>query len=242
MYRKRAQNNISHYLINRYRQLVTYSQICPGCRCRSHSLQRFCKYCRILLYVHKIRCPACADTLHNNICISCTISHRGSWQAAYTMGSYKNELKSVITTIKSQSEPTLAAALGELAQQAWCAQGIPPPDIIAYVPSTKSSMQQRGYNPVQQITAGFSHLWKQKIRHNLLHCQHNKTVKSLSRHHRLDAKLHFSAATKTSGIILLIDDVHTTGTTLKAAAKAIQKKHQGAIYVATLARTEITDN
>ena len=99
-------------------------------------------------------------------------------------------------------------------------------DLIVPVPLHKKKLRKRGYNQSFWIAKGLHHVWKAEINTNCIERIYNnqtqtqKDVYERWKHKDLAFKVK-EPETICGKSILIIDDVITTGTTIKACARAI---------------------
>jgi ComF family protein len=125
--------------------------------------------------------------------------------------------------------PGVAAALAEA-------------DDVLPVPLSAARLAERGYNPAQLLAR---HLARRRVRaHVLLRPRHDPPQRGLPRAERLknvrgafavDAR---HAAALHGRRVALIDDVMTTGATLRAAAQALREAGAAHITAIAFARTD----
>ncbi|MBU3010224.1 ComF family protein [Polaribacter vadi] len=116
-------------------------------------------------------------------------------------------------------------------------------DYIIPVPLHPKKLRERGYNQVTKFGKRLNfHLNIPLIENELIRISSTKTQTFKSRFERfrnLDTKFSLSNPSQFNNKhILLIDDVITTGATLKACAKEFQKSENCKISVLTMAYTE----
>ena len=116
-------------------------------------------------------------------------------------------------------------------------------DCIVPVPLHPKKLRKRGYNQVTKFGETLSnHLKKPFIENELIRISSTKTQTLKARFERfnnIDTKFSLkSTATFKGKHILLIDDVITTGATLEACAKELQKSEGVKISILTMAFTE----
>ncbi|MBF0104438.1 MAG: ComF family protein [Deltaproteobacteria bacterium] len=117
---------------------------------------------------------------------------------------------------------------------------IPPADIIIPVPLHVNRLRSRGYNQSLVLARVFGKLLCRKVGPRVL-----KRVKDTPTQTGLDRRQREQNLKKAFGIsgkhdvggkkILLVDDVHTTGVTLNAAASVLKSFGAGEVYALTLA-------
>ncbi|WP_343330942.1 ComF family protein [Polaribacter staleyi] len=116
-------------------------------------------------------------------------------------------------------------------------------DVIIPVPLHPKKRRQRGYNQVTKFGKSLSkHLEKPLIENILIRTSTSKTQTFKARFERfnnIDTKFQLSDFTILKNKhVLLIDDVITTGATLEACAKELQKTAGVKISILTMAYTE----
>ncbi|QXP71376.1 ComF family protein [Polaribacter sp. R2A056_3_33] len=116
-------------------------------------------------------------------------------------------------------------------------------DVIVPVPLHPKKRRERGYNQVSKFGESLSnHLNKTFVEDILLRTSSSKTQTFKARFERFnnnDTKFQLSNITALKNKhILLIDDVITTGATLEACAKELQKTEGVKISILTMAYTE----
>lgn len=119
-------------------------------------------------------------------------------------------------------------------------------DLVLYVPMTKLSVVNRGFNQSLEIAEIISESLKIPIEYNILHKKINtKTQSGLGRKERFEnVKNAFfirHSEKLTDKVILLIDDVYTTGATINECARMLKKSGALAVYSATVAATVLDE-
>lgn len=225
---------------------LIYPPICLHCR---GTLQDdnplLCEICLDLLTLidPAERCPHCfsADFYHSKQ--QCPDCHRqkpilNRMAAAFD---YVGPAATLVKSMKYSNKPYLCEGLsGYLAAQFLKLQW-PMPDLIAPVPIAFTHWIQRGYNQSQLLSQGLS---------KLLNCPHQEvlTRKSgdysqagLTRKQRMTLngqKISLKANVNLQDkIILLVDDVTTTGSTLRKCAEILIEGCPSHIYGLTVCRS-----
>ncbi|WP_299012134.1 ComF family protein [uncultured Polaribacter sp.] len=116
-------------------------------------------------------------------------------------------------------------------------------DYIVPVPIHKKRKLERGYNQVYKLAKQLSKHLEKPLASNILERKFSDTTQTFkSRFDRFSDLEHKFYINNTSSLenkhILLVDDVITTGATLEACAKALQKTKNIKISVVTIAFTE----
>lgn len=119
------------------------------------------------------------------------------------------------------------------------------PDIIVPVPITQSRLKQRGFNQSELLANAVNELCgnKMEIMPGLVkRIKERPPQASLNRKERLVNLIDAFEVDKTlniSGkIVMILDDVYTTGTTVSEIAKVLRKRNPEGIFVLTFAKTK----
>jgi predicted amidophosphoribosyltransferase len=185
-------------------------------------------------------CPLCgvASDDASEPCLSCDASPPPQC-ATVVWGEHHGALRTAILALKHGGRDDLARPLGErlaarIAAEEW-AKAI---DAVAAVPSHPWRRLKKPWvasELLAQIVAG--QLGKPMMRPLRRHGLGRQTGRTRSRRLELPGK-SFSASVRADGRrLLLIDDVTTTGTTLRRAASALYRAGATAVYCGVLAQT-----
>ena len=155
----------------------------------------------------------------------------------------KSPLQKLIHKIKYQHRPFAMKQLGMFYGYLWKkAHTTNALDIIIPVPLHPKKLIKRGYNQSYELAKGMAHIMKLPCRDTLLQrIVYTSTQTKKSRAERLTNVARAFRVTKKAKKhlqgknILLVDDLITTGSTLKACAKALLQANVHTINVAVLA-------
>lgn len=149
-------------------------------------------------------------------------------------------VKNLIHHLKYKNQEQIGAFLGE-----WCGAILrenktPKFDLIIPVPLHKKKLKKRGYNQVSQfarkIASSLDTLYEENA---LIKLKNTKTQTKKDRFFRWQTNQDLYEANAQISLkdkhILLVDDVVTTGATLEACAKALEKVGGVTIYTLTMA-------
>lgn len=105
------------------------------------------------------------------------------------------------------------------------------PDYIVPIPLSNERLYERGFNQSDALIlqAGFHS-------QHLLTRIHSEKQSKKSRNERINLPQVFQATQPLSGTIIIIDDIYTTGSTLRHAAKELKKAGGDQIFSITIAR------
>ncbi len=197
----------------------------------------FCTYCRRFLEVDAVLCQPCIEK------ISPVVSHeieitKTKRMRVLAVGRYEDPLRSLILA-KSSSQRIASVQLGKLI---WRMSNLPNIsfDYIVPIPLHWTRYAWRGYNQAQEIARVIAHESKKPML-NLL--KRKKRTPYLT-YYAADARQQkmkeaFVLRDKTDmwgKHILIVDDVMTTGATLKEAARELWKCKPASITAVVVAR------
>jgi len=114
-------------------------------------------------------------------------------------------------------------------------------DLVVPIPLHRKKLKERGFNQAELLARVIAtHFDLKLVKNNLKRVKATKSQTSLSRKERLEnIKGAFQFRNKDEfreKKIILVDDVYTTGTTVREAAKVLKKAKAREVYIFTLAR------
>ncbi|HEX4786054.1 MAG TPA: ComF family protein [Candidatus Sulfotelmatobacter sp.] len=169
-------------------------------------------------------------------------------------GHYEGGLRELIHLLKYNGVRPAAKVLGGLLAEAMAAlEPVTeqltlerPKILVVPVPLYKKKLRQRGFNQAEMIARTAlefrpaSEGW-QLAPNILLRTRDTESQIGLSSHQRranLRGAFAVNRATEvTGGMVLLVDDVYTTGSTATECAKVLRRAGASTVWVATVART-----
>ncbi|WP_026567733.1 ComF family protein [Bacillus sp. UNC41MFS5] len=156
---------------------------------------------------------------------------QGSLENNHSFFLYNDFLKEVIATFKFRGDYVLAKLFSELFKGEI---GELSPDLLVPIPLSDERQYERGFNQAEAllIEAGFSPV-------RLLSRVHSEKQSKKSRSERIHLPQVFqvhSDVSVTGKKVVLIDDIYTTGSTLRHAAKLLKEAGAASIQSLTLAR------
>ena len=206
----------------------------------------FCQRCwDQITPIRSPSCPRCAHPFPSPyalrpgyVCGSCR-KHPPAYNRAWTPYAYQSPLKEAIGLLKYRGKTQLAPSLARL-----IAQTTPAPtnvDAILAVPLHADRLREREFNQALLLAYHLGKQWNLPVLTDVLRrTKPTPPQTSLTRRERLKNLRKCFAVTTPSAIegkiMLIVDDVFTTGTTVNECAKALRKAGAQAVYVQTLAR------
>lgn len=198
------------------------------------------------------RCPVCADPLgrhRGGVCTFCwdEVSEvagagpSGRFVVSLTtLGPYEGRLAAIIRRLKFGDLPGVAAPLGERLARRFLGRPARV-DLVVPVPLHRRRLRSRGYNQAERIASPISRALGRPLQPRVLgRVRVTGTQTGLSRRERIANVRGAFAAHRVdcSGArILLVDDVITTGATVRECARVLRAAGASHVHVAAAART-----
>ncbi|MEA2014539.1 MAG: ComF family protein [Thermodesulfobacteriota bacterium] len=222
---------------------------CPTCGAilNIHSEHPFCPEC--LSSINFIRSPLCTScgvpfpdtTGTDHLCQDCIVS-RPSFSIARAMASYNTILLNAIHLFKYRGNVPVGEALGKMmAHTRYDSLEIGRYSLILPVPLHPNRLKERGFNQSLVLARQISDLFPIPV-----------DFLALRRSVRTEAQVNLSRQQRMANVrgafevsdhdriydrrILLIDDVYTTGSTVKECSEILMKAGAAEVAVLTLAR------
>ena len=204
-----------------------------------------CEGCASLLEMisPEERCLTCFNSLSAYVSICHDCLHIPS---LYTgMGAafnYDGPPASLIKWLKYANQPHLAKGIAAYLIAQFDRLGWPMPDAFVPVPLSWARLWERGYNQSALIANELGELLKRPVWHALkrksgdfsqaaLSFEQRKTLKE--NRFKLNCKYNLEGK-----VLLVIDDVMTTGSTLRCCAEILNKENPASLYAMTFCRTQ----
>lgn len=215
----------------------------------------FCEDClKILAPFAGLRCQLCGAPLgmeqeapeparqskkSAKICVAC-LRRPPPWQSLAFSGLYSGSLRDIILRLKFDGELSLARPLAAAMLEA--AACLHKPDLLVPVPQHPGGLYKRGYNQAAELAkaiaknAGFVSRPRALVR--VRSCAPQESLTAAQR--RVNLVNAFAANRNVAGaIIWVIDDVLTTGSTAREAARALIAAGSSRVCLLIAARTPI---
>ena len=160
------------------------------------------------------------------------------WTEAW--GHYRGALERVLHAFKYERHDFFAAPLAALIESTLRARGDVAFDAVAPVPMHRSKVRRRGYNQAELLARALARRLDTRFERSLLTKRSETPAQSkLARAARgANVRRAFTASRRAEGLsILLIDDVTTTGETIRACANALLRAGAARVCAAVVAKT-----
>ena len=208
-------------------------QRCAGCAARGALLCAGCR--RALPWLRGPLCPRCGEAAPRAAdgCTGCARLGRHVATARSALA-FEGAAVSLIREWKDRGR----VQIGTIA--ATCVAGaVPRPEVdaIAAVPAARERAAWRGVDGPGDLADALGRTWRLPVGSDSLRRVHERPQRGLSAaERRRNAAGAIRAVRPVRGRILLVDDVMTTGATLRAAAAALRGAGAARVDVITLAR------
>lgn len=207
--------------------------LCDGCEIDLPWITHSCLQCAIPLPASnnlELRCPAC-------------LQNPPPFERAFALFHYQHPISAIITQLKFYHQLLYAKLFGLLLakylQHAY-EKDSSYPSIVIPMPLHKKRLRERGFNQALEIARPFSKNLQIPIDYKL--SQRIRETKSQSSQRSvyarfINVKNAFSSTNMKGQHLLIIDDVITTGATVRELAKELNRQGASRVDVACCART-----
>ncbi len=220
--------NVKNTIVERVLQVIA-PHPCSGCGKIGTILCDDCKY--DIINEPFYGCILCGMPKEDGVCAE----HAAPFTRAFTVSTRADALEDVINRLKFQHTKHAALVMAELLD--WHLPQLPADIAIVPLPTARSHVRQRGYDQVELIARHLSALRDVSVKKALVR-RTNTTQHTVGRAERAiqaaEAFVLDDSIEHTPGVVLLLDDVVTTGASLSAAAEVL-KEAGYTVWVATLA-------
>lgn len=189
-------------------------------------------------------CPRCGELFEDSsgpvyLCGACR-RHVPPWSGIGFYGAYRGLLRETIHEFKFSGRLDRSRVLQELLARAFFGHGLGFPDMIVPVPLHPARLRMRGFNQSLELSRFLGRVLEVPVSAEALLRERNTVAQStLSRSERLaNLKNAFSVRRDVcrGRSILLVDDVMTTGTTLRTCVVGLRRAGAVRVDVLVLAR------
>ena len=206
--------------------------------------QSLCRACLTdMSSLSSAHCSCCAqpfpNATSNHLCSSC-LKRPPSFSIVHAAGLYQGNIKDAVHQLKYRNQLTLAKPLGQLLGKIVAAAGAGfAPDCIVPVPLHPHRLRQRGYNQALELARPISRELNVPLDTTLLQrCRKTLQQQGLSAtERRSNLRNAFTLTSKTPAIkVLLVDDVMTTGETVRECCRVLVAGGVKEVQVAIIGR------
>jgi ComF family protein len=213
---------------------VSRIPVCPACLVLPQPMKAefFCRACRT---------PFSDDYPldDNDLCMVCR-EGLANFDAAYSFGSYEGTLQQLIHLFKYAKVESLAEPLSHFLSHALPLEANF--DIIMAMPMHWRKRWERGFNQAELLAEPLARRYGLRLATNLRRARYTKSQAGLTeaaRRENLRGSFRIHRPEQVSGKrVLLIDDVFTTGATMRAAAAILKATGAAHVSALTLARVD----
>ncbi|MDJ0843497.1 ComF family protein [Crocosphaera sp.] len=191
------------------------------------------------------KCPLCERATHEDICSYCQKQLKSCqlkkpqqfWQGdlpLFVWGAYDGKLKQAIAALKYDKHPQIGELLGVWLAKTWESYSLINRKIsplIIPIPLHEAKKKTRGFNQSEIIAKGFCQVTKYPLNsRGLIRKRQTKAMFSLTakeKQKNIQGAFQLGKSLKNSSLsrpVLLVDDIYTTGTTVKEAARILRNQ------------------
>jgi len=240
-YNTRVQSGLANALttIGREALRIVLPSWCVSCRGDLPWRERTASCCSAcwssLPKIIGAKCNSCALPVEGDLCIDCRIDPLPlAWCDAW--GEYRSVLERVLHALKFERHDFLAEPLAGLLAETLRERGDLNFDALVPVPMSRAKQRRRGYNQAERIARALASQIGVRCDASLLERRIERETQSklAKRERAANVRGAFAASPRAKDLsLLLIDDICTTGETLRACANALLE--QGAQRVCAIA-------
>ncbi len=209
---------------------------------------------RILDLLFPPKCPFCGRVLeHQGICGECrsALPWTGEGEDLWDLGGevrcaaplwYEGAAREGILRLKFHAASAAAQPMGELVAQCAARYYAGEFDTVTYVPVSHARLRRRGYDQSRLLAQSACRLWGTRPQTLLVKTRDNPPQSGLheaaARRANVLGVYEVPEGARVAGRrILIVDDVCTTGSTLKECARVLQDAGAQAVMAVAVART-----
>lgn len=224
----------------KYPLLLLFPPRCIVCgKVISRSEEFFCGECaKKLVRIKEPRCEVCGGQLPSEFAMArCADCQAGvPYDKCFVPFEYRDGVKDMVKRMKFRGRP---AAFRYIAREIAAELVDFRPDLITFVPQNRKTRRKRGYNQTELIARELARLLKVPVKPTLIRSESGERQVTLNRADRLKnaARLYSQRNMSLSGSVLIVDDVITTGATMKACCKLLRRMGCDKVYGVAAAKT-----
>ena len=231
---------------NGFEDLFMTSHSCVGCGREVHDGTEFslCEKCREKFEIIKgTTCLKCGEGLleGNKLCGHCKEKDY-HFDKNFSLSYYTDVSAKVVKDLKYGKKKFLAKKIAEsLAGNKDYFEDV---DVLTFVPVSKKRKKERGFNQAEEIALHLGMIFNKPVKEFLIKKETGVHQAGLTQKDRLknligSFELNASVEDEIKGkVVLIVDDVFTTGSTLDECSKMIRQKKPKMIKTVTYAKTK----
>lgn len=204
--------------------------LCATClACFAPTVQRRCTGCGLHL-PHGYAGPHCGQCLRQP----------PPWQACHVWVDYSYPWADILMRWKLHPQPALGRSIAQwLRASPALAQAVEQADVLVPIALSALRLRQRGFNQAAQLASLLAaHKCLPTALHRLRQTASQRGLTRAARLRNLHGAFTVPVPALVQGLhVLLVDDVLTTGATLRAASRALLDAGAGSVSVLVVART-----
>lgn len=185
-------------------------------------------------------CLSCHKRSLRGVCPQCVKKH--DFSRAWIVSERKDELKRLLDDLKFQRCYEASLTCARLLHEA--IPMLPSETIVTYIPTIPKHVRVRGYDHAALIARHFASRRRLACKPLIKRNTNSVQLGSNRAKRKQQAREAFYSKEKLIGIIpyLIIDDIVTTGATLRCAATALKSRGAQEIWVAAVAKQPLETN
>jgi competence protein ComFC len=225
---------------------IVFPPRCAGC---GRAGARFCKACQVsLAALAPPVCDFCGYPLaeeNTRPCLACRQAAPGARAAPNALAGirsaafFEGPLRQALHSLKYKRDIILADTLAQVLVEAWRAYGLPG-DLVLPVPLSRERLRERGYNQAALLARGFADLaglaYTPTGAARVRPTASQVGLSASRRWENLAGAFKGESRAVAGRTVMLIDDVCTTGSTLRACAEALKAAGAAGVWGLTVAR------
>jgi len=221
-----------------------FPKICLYCE-KKISKGYLCTVCyKKIFFIKPPLCIYCSSPINhtpNNICKKCT-NKLYPYDKIISITAYKEPMITLIHYFKYKNYDFLAKFLSSLMSEHLLNSGfnLNEYDFITSVPAHPTRLKERGYNQAELLGKLLSNSFKIPFKNGIINAKIIKPSQTILHKAEREINVKGSFGVKERMMnkkIILVDDIVTTGSTIKVISEALKKKGADNVTVITLSKT-----